>query len=122
MLVILHVEYYYMISDLDLPTFMKKSLTDAYQQMSRVKTRQQFEQLMQIAPSFIFSKTNDFMQAIRADYIVVLVPPDKHYEFEVLCHDPYRNRVIVNSMEFKRIAQDKYNEIIMDNYPIDATS
>jgi len=111
-----------MVSDADLPEFMKKSLLDAYQQMFRVKTRHQFEQLMRNAPSFIFSKTNDFMQAIKADYIVILVPPDKYYEFEVLCHDPYSSRVIVNSMEFKRIAQDKYNQIVMDHYPIDTTS
>jgi hypothetical protein len=111
-----------MVSNADLPEFMKKSLLDAYHQMSRVKTRHQFELLMQSAPSFIFTKTNDFMQAIQADYIIVLVPPDKYYEFEVLCHDPYRSRVIVNSMEFKRITQDKYKQIIMDNYPIDVTS
>ncbi len=111
-----------MVSDTDLPEFMKTSLLDAYQQMSRIKTRHQFEQLMQRAPSFIFSKTNDFMQAIKADYIIILVPPDKYYEFEVLCHDPFRSRVIVNSMEFKQVTQDKYNQIIMDHYPIDITS
>lgn len=111
-----------MISDNDLPEFMKNSLDSAYKDMAMVKTPADFKRLLRTAPSFVFSKTNDFMQAIRADYIVVLVPPDNYYEFEVLCHDPFSMRIIVNSLEFKRITEEKYNEIIMDNYPIDISN
>ena len=111
-----------MISDKELPEFMKKSLESAYKEMANIKTTEEFKRLLKTAPSFVFAKTNDFMQAIQADYIVVLVAPDKCYQFEVLCHDPFSMRVLVDSIEFKRITEERYNEIVMDNYPIDVTN
>jgi hypothetical protein len=108
--------------DNELPKFMKMSLDDAYKQMTSIKTQQEFQHFMKSAPSFVFTKTNDFMQAIKADYIVCLVSPDKYYKFEVLCHDPYRSRIIVDSMEFKRITTDKYKQIVMDYFPINVTT
>ena len=110
-----------MLSDDELPKFMEDSLNDVYNRMSRITTNKEFQRLLSIAPAFIYTKINDYLRAIKADYIIVLVPPDKYYEFEILLHDPDRNRVIINSMEFKRITEDKFNELVMDYYPMLAT-
>lgn len=110
-----------MLSDDELPKFMKNSLDDVYNRMSQVTTDKEFQQILRIAPAFMFVKMNDYLRAIEADVIVVLVPPDKYYEFEILLHDPNKNRVVINSMEFKRITEDKFNELIMDHYPMLAT-
>lgn len=110
-----------MLSDDTLPQFMKRSLDDAYKRMEHVKNQHQFNQLIRDAPAFKFTKVNDYTQAVKADNIVILVAPDKYYEFEVLCHDPERNRIVINAMEFKRITEEKYAELIMDHYPMLAT-
>jgi hypothetical protein len=112
------MEYFYMLSDDTLPKFMQQSLDDVYTRMAVVSSDREFQHLLHIAPSFLFVKTNDYLQAIKSDAIVVLVPPDKHYEFEVLIHDTKRNRVVIDSMEFKRITEDKFKELMMDNYPM----
>lgn len=110
-----------MLSTDELPRFMKNSLNDVYARMARVNTSKEFERILHIAPSFIFVKINDYLKAIKADSIVVLVPPNKYYEFEILYHDPERNRIVINSMEFKLITEDKFKEYIMDYYPMLAT-
>jgi len=111
-----------MISDKDLPAFMKNSLLSAYADMKKVKTTADYKRLLKTAPSFVFTKTNDFIQAIKADYIVILVAPDKYYQFEILCHDPFSMRVLVDNMHFLRITDEKFEQIIMDNYPIDVSN
>lgn len=115
------VEYFYMLSDDELPKFMKDSLDDIYRRMTKVTTDQEFQRILHVAPAFMFRKANDYIRAINSDAIVVLVPPDKYYEFEILLHDPMRNRVVIDSVEFKRITEEKFNELIMDNYPMLAT-
>lgn len=107
-----------MLSDDELPKFMKDSLDDVYDRMAQVSTNAEFQRILRIAPAFTFVKTNDYLRAISTDAIVVLVPPDRYYEFEILFHDPNKNRVVVNSIEFKRVTEDKFNELIMDHYPM----
>lgn len=110
-----------MLSSAELPTFMQGSLIDAYKRMKTVTTSREFKQLINIAPAFIFVKMNDYIRATQADSIVILVPPDRHYEFEILCHDPDRNRIVVNSVEFKLITEESFKDLIMDHYPMVAS-
>ncbi len=110
-----------MLSDDELPKFMQQSLDDVYERMSQINSQKEFKKLIDIAPAFLFTRTNDFLQAIKSDSIVILVPPDRFYEFDILCYDNKKNRVVVNSMEFKQITKEKFKEIVMDHYPMLAT-
>lgn len=107
-----------MLSDDGIPQFMEENIKIAHERMQKVKTDREFNQLLKEAPAFHFHKINNYLQAIEADYIVVLVPPNKYYRFEILFHDPERARIVVDSMEFMRISEEKFNEIVMDYYPI----
>jgi len=110
-----------MLSGEELPRFLQNSLSDAYTRMEKVQTDQDFKRLINTAPAFVFARTNDFIKATKSDSIVVLVPPNKHYEFEILSHDADRNRIIINSIDFKLITEEKFKELLMDYYPMIAT-
>lgn len=110
-----------MISTEDIPKFMEKNIKITHKKMQTIKTSREYNQLLRDAPAFIFHKTNNFLQAMEAEYIVVLVPPNKFYRFEVLSHDLERKRIIVNNMSFLYISEENFNQIVMDYYPIGVT-
>jgi len=110
-----------MLSGIELPRFMQDSLSEIYQRMKTVVTSQEFKHLIDIAPAFVFVKTNDYIRAARADSIIILVSPDQHYKFEILCHDPDKNRIVVNSIKFKRITIESFKDLIMEHYPMIAS-
>lgn len=107
-----------MISDDSLITYMKDSLTKIYIRMEKSKTDEELNRTIKSAPAFIFKKTFDFLEASKSDFIVVLVPPDKFYKFEILNFDYEKNKIFVDSINFKRITENKFSEIIMDYYPM----
>lgn len=109
-----------MLSSEALPEFIRQSLKDAYKRMTTIKTQKEFQRLIKDAPAFKFVRINDYTQAIQADNIVVLVAPDKYYEFEILCHNPDECRIVVNDIKFKRITHHKFKELVMDHYPMHA--
>lgn len=98
--------------------FMEESLTSAKERMEYVQDQRQFEQLLKVAPSFIFDRSNDFIQAVKANDIVVLIKPNLMYRFEVLGHDPQRRRIIVNDLEITEVEPHIIEEIIIDQYPL----
>lgn len=109
---------YYIIASESLVDFMEDSLNSAKERMKYIKDVTQYRHLLKVAPAFIFDKPNDFIQAVKADIIVVLIKPNTMYKFEILGHDPHRKRIIINDLEIVEVEPSIIEEIIIDQYPL----
>lgn len=110
---------YYIVGDHSLANEMADSLENAKKRMEYAQIQQHVDQVIRVAPSFIFDRVSDFLQAIKADYIVVLIQPNRMFKFEILAHDPTNRRIIINDLEIIEVEPEEIEEIILDEYPLE---